>query len=57
MRATVIAVYSGASISAEDWLFLGGFIAETWFDSFPVGEAPLGLKGWQAGAAVGILGF
>ena len=59
VRATVIAIYSsGVYIGGGIGLFLGGFIMETWNDSFPVGEAPLGLKGWQAAfLAVGIPGI
>ena len=49
VRATVIAIYSsGVYIGSGIGLFLGGFIMETWNDSFSVGDAPLGLKGWQA---------
>ena len=59
VRATVIAIYSsGVYIGGGIGLFLGGFIMETWNDSFPVGDAPLGLKGWQAAfLAVGIPGI
>ena len=59
VRATVIAIYSsGVYIGGGIGLFLGGFIMETWNSSFPAGDAPLGLKGWQAAfLAVGIPGI
>lgn len=59
VRATVIAIYSsGVYIGGGIGLFLGGYIMETWNSSFPSGEAPLGLKGWQAAfLAVGIPGI
>ena len=49
LRATVIAIYSsGVYIGSGIGLFLGGFIMETWNSSFTAGDAPMGLKGWQA---------
>tara|TARA_S200000501_G_scaffold295879_1_gene281927 strand:+ start:426 stop:2030 length:1605 start_codon:yes stop_codon:yes gene_type:complete len=49
VRATVIAIYSsGVYIGSGIGLFLGGFIMETWNSSFTAGDAPMGLKGWQA---------
>lgn len=46
-RATVIAIYaSGVYIGAGIGIFLGGYILETWANSFP-NNPPFGLKGWQ----------
>ena len=59
MRATVIAIYAaGVYIGAGIGIFLGGYILESWAAAYPDGDAPFGLKGWQAAfMAVGIPGI
>jgi MFS family permease len=48
-RATVMAIYSsGLYVGAGIGLFLGGWIVDSWNGAWPTGNAPLGLKGWQA---------
>ncbi len=58
-RATVIAIYAaGVYIGAGIGIFLGGYILEYWAAAYPDGDAPFGLKGWQAAfMAVGIPGL
>jgi len=60
LRATVLAIYSsGVYIGGGIGLFLGGFVMETWDNTFPNPlDAPLSLKGWHAAfLAVGIPGI
>lgn len=58
-RATVIAIYAaGVYIGAGIGIYLGGYILEAWAAAYPNGDAPYGLKGWQAAfMAVGIPGL
>ena len=58
-RATVLAVYSsGIYIGSGLGLFLGGVIVDGWETAYPLGSAPLGLRGWQAAfVAVGLPGL
>ncbi len=49
LRATVLSIYSsGVYIGAGIGIFLGGFVVDRWNAAFPLGNAPLGLAGWQA---------
>ncbi len=49
LRATAIGIYSaGLFVGSGLSLLAGGLIVEGWNDAFPAGDAPLGLKGWQA---------
>ena len=49
LRATVIAIYAaGVYIGAGIGIFLGGYILDAWAAAYPDGNAPFGLKGWQA---------
>ncbi|MEM9620622.1 MAG: MFS transporter [Pseudomonadota bacterium] len=59
LRATVIAIYAaGVYIGAGIGIFLGGYILESWAAAYPDGDAPFGLKGWQAAfMAVGLPGL
>ncbi len=59
VRATVIAIYAaGVYIGAGIGIFLGGYILDTWAAMYPDGNAPFGLKGWQAAfMAVGVPGI
>ncbi|MEM7099050.1 MAG: MFS transporter [Pseudomonadota bacterium] len=59
LRATVIAIYAaGVYIGAGIGIFLGGYILESWAAAYPDGNAPFGLKGWQAAfMAVGLPGI
>ena len=59
LRATVIAIYAaGVYIGAGIGIFLGGYILESWAAAYPDGDAPFGLKGWQAAfMAVGLPGI
>ena len=60
LRATVLAIYSsGVYIGGGIGLFLGGWVMETWNQSYPDPmTAPLELRGWQAAfLAVGIPGI
>ncbi len=58
-RATVLAIYSsGVYIGAGIGIFLGGWIVDGWSAAFPEGNAPLGIRGWQAAFfAVGLPGI
>jgi MFS family permease len=48
-RATALAIYgSGLFFGAGLSLYIGGAIADGWNSHFPAGDAPFGLKGWQA---------
>jgi MFS family permease len=57
-RASVLALYSsGIYIGAGLGLGIGGLIVDRWDAAFPIGTAPLGLRGWQvAFLAVGLPG-
>jgi MFS family permease len=49
LRATVMSIYSsGIYIGAGIGVFLGGWVIDGWNALFPAGDAPLGLKAWQA---------
>lgn len=49
LRGTAIGLYSaGLFVGSGLSLLIGGLIVEGWNDAFPAGDAPLGLKGWQA---------
>jgi MFS family permease len=58
-RAFALAIYSsGLFVGAGLSLPLGGWVAHTWSQHFPLATAPLGLAGWQAAfLAVGIPGL
>jgi len=48
-RATVLAIYSsGIYIGAGLGLGIGGLVVDSWNGAWAPGEAPLGLRGWQA---------
>ncbi len=48
-RATAIAIYTlGVSFGLGASLWFGGAIVDVWSAWFAAGQAPLGLKGWQA---------
>jgi MFS family permease len=54
VRATVLAIYSsGIYIGGGLALYLGGTIVDTWNGWYALGDAPLGMAGWQA-AFVGV---
>ena len=50
LRSTVLAIYSsGVYIGGGIGLFLGGWVMETWNNSYPdPATSPLNLKGWHA---------
>jgi len=49
LRGTAIGLYSaGLFVGSGLSLLIGGLIVEGWNGAFPDGDAPLGLKGWQA---------
>ncbi len=58
-RATALGVYSsGLYLGTGISLFLGSSIVTWWNRAFPLGDAPLGLVGWQAAfLAVGLPGL
>jgi MFS family permease len=49
LRATAMSVYSsGIYIGAGIGVFLGGWVVDGWNTLFPAGDAPFGLRAWQA---------
>ena len=59
VRGFALAVYSsGVYIGAGIGIFLGGWIVDGWQALYPDGDAPFGLRGWQAAFfAVGLPGL
>lgn len=48
-RATALAIYSlGIYIGIGLGNLLGGYVVDGWSIAFPPGQAPFGLRGWQA---------
>jgi MFS family permease len=58
-RALAVAIYSsGVYLGMGLSLPLGGYVLKTWKESYPNGNAPFGLQGWQAAfLAVGLPGL
>lgn len=58
-RATALSIYSsGLFIGGGISLLIGGQVVDRWNKAWPMGDAPLGLVGWQAAfMAVGIPGI
>lgn len=53
-RAFALSIYSmGGMLGIGLSLPVGGFLASSWNEAFPPGQAPLGLDGWQA-AFIGV---
>jgi MFS family permease len=49
LRATAMSVYSsGIYIGAGIGVFLGGWVVDGWTALYPAGDAPFGLRAWQA---------
>ena len=55
-RATVLAIYSsGVFVGVGVGLMIGGEVVQRWDQAFTGGDAPFGLRGWQA--AFFVVGF